>query len=144
MITDNPAAFAAARLHDTLEAQGVRIDLAPHDGKAPEDARPLARVDSPTVARLVRTTLKCSSIQHSRCCSRQSRARGGEDATRGTAAYGRCHAKTGTRVTVSALSGYCSTRSGDTVVFSLLTNETDPIAAKRLEDRMTAAIARLG
>ena len=38
---------------------------------------------------------------------------------RGTAARGRCRAKTGTRVTVSALLGYCSTRSGDTVVSSL-------------------------
>jgi len=93
----------------------------------------------------VRTTLKSSSIQHSELLLKAvARERGGEDATRGTAAYCRCHAKTGTRVTVSALSGYCSSRSGDTVVFSLLTNETDPIAAKRLEDRMTAAIARLG
>jgi len=215
VISDNPAAFAAARLHDALEAQGVRIDSAPRNGQAPADARPLARVDSPTIARLVRTTLKSSSSQHSELLLKAvARARGSEGATRGglratgvfarrlgarpmladgsglsldsrasprsvgklllamrglpefgafqaalpiagrdgtlrkrmrgTAAHGRCQAKTGTRVTVSALSGYCSTRSGDTVVFSLLTNETDPIAAKRLEDRMTAAIARLG
>ena len=215
VISDNPAAFAAARFHDALEAQGVRIDSAPRDGRAPADARPLARVDSPTVARLVRTTLKSSSSQHSELLLKAvARARGGEGATRGglratgvfarrlgarpmladgsglsldsrasprsvgklllamrglpefgafhaalpiagrdgtlrkrmrgTAARGRCRAKTGTRVTVSALSGYCSTRSGDTVVFSLLTNKTDPIEAKRLEDRMAAAIARLG
>ena len=215
VISDNPPAFAAARLHDELEAQGVRIDSSPRDGNAPTDARPLARIQSPTVARLVRTTLKGSSNLHSELLLKAvARAQGSQGATRrglrsvavfarrlgswpilvdgsglsldsrasprsvgklllamrglpefgafhaalpiagrdgtlrkrmrGTAARGRCRAKTGTRVTVSALSGYCSTRSGDTVVFSLLTNETDPIAAKRLEDRMTAAIARLG
>jgi D-alanyl-D-alanine carboxypeptidase/D-alanyl-D-alanine-endopeptidase (penicillin-binding protein 4) len=43
-----------------------------------------------------------------------------DDRTRGTAAYGRCRAKTGTLTGVSALSGYCFNRSGRVTVFSIL------------------------
>ena len=63
---------------------------------------------------------------------------------RGGRAQGRCRAKTGTRVDVSALSGYCRAASGDTIVFSLLFNRVEPARAKRFEDRMVATIARLG
>lgn len=215
VISDNPPAFAAARLHDALETEGVRVGSAPVSGRAPASARRLARVSSPTIATLVRTMLKSSSNQHSELLAKAvGRDGGGEGSTRdglravtvfarrlgawprladgsglsldsrasprsvgkllhamrrlpefgpfqaalpiagrdgtlrdrlhGTAAHGVCRAKTGTRTTVSALSGYCRTRSGDTIVFSLLINRTDPIEAKRLEDRMTAAIADLG
>ena len=44
------------------------------------------------------------------------------DRMRSGAARGRCHAKTGTLSGVSALSGYCDARSGDTYVFSILMN----------------------
>jgi len=62
---------------------------------------------------------------------------------RGTAAEGRCRAKTGTLSGVSALSGYCSAGRG-TVAFSILMNGVDVNAARSAQDRMAAAIARYG
>jgi serine-type D-Ala-D-Ala carboxypeptidase/endopeptidase (penicillin-binding protein 4) len=63
---------------------------------------------------------------------------------RGTAADGRCHAKTGTlflRTLASTLSGYCTTRSGRAVVFSMLFGGMPIQAAHVLQDRMLARIA---
>jgi D-alanyl-D-alanine carboxypeptidase/D-alanyl-D-alanine-endopeptidase (penicillin-binding protein 4) len=62
---------------------------------------------------------------------------------RGTAAQGRCRAKTGTLTGVSALSGYCDT-GGHEIVFSIVMNGTDVGAARLIQDRMVAAIARYG
>lgn len=64
------------------------------------------------------------------------------DRMRGTPATGRCRAKTGTLRGVSALSGYCSTQSGNDVAFSFIENNMSEHAAKRVEDRMVALIAR--
>lgn len=61
---------------------------------------------------------------------------------RRTAAAGRCPAKTGTLRGVSALSGYCRTPAGDLLAFSLIENRVYAAGAKRVEDRMVAAIAR--
>jgi D-alanyl-D-alanine carboxypeptidase/D-alanyl-D-alanine-endopeptidase (penicillin-binding protein 4) len=64
---------------------------------------------------------------------------------RGTAARGRCHAKTGTLNGVSALSGYCFQGAEDAdhaVVFSLLMNRVDVNRAHVVQDRMAALIAR--
>jgi len=64
---------------------------------------------------------------------------------RGTAARGRCHAKTGTINGVSALSGYCFQGADDAdhaVVFSLLMNSVDVNRAHLVQDRMTALMAR--
>jgi serine-type D-Ala-D-Ala carboxypeptidase/endopeptidase (penicillin-binding protein 4) len=64
---------------------------------------------------------------------------------RGTAAKGRCHAKTGTLNGVSALSGYCFQGAEDAdnaVVFSLLMNGVDVNRAHVVQDRMTALMAR--
>jgi D-alanyl-D-alanine carboxypeptidase/D-alanyl-D-alanine-endopeptidase (penicillin-binding protein 4) len=52
-----------------------------------------------------------------------------------------CHAKTGSLIGVSALSGYCTTRSGGEVAFSFLMNGISTTYARRLQDRMTQAIA---
>ena len=57
-------------------------------------------------------------------------------------ARGRCRAKTGTLANVSALSGYCRSRSGRTLAFSILMNGVYPVAARRLQDRMAQAMAR--
>lgn len=59
---------------------------------------------------------------------------------RGTAAEGRCQAKTGTLRNVSALSGYCRTTGGRIVAFSFIENEMDALSAKAVEDRMVPAI----
>jgi serine-type D-Ala-D-Ala carboxypeptidase/endopeptidase (penicillin-binding protein 4) len=60
---------------------------------------------------------------------------------RHTAAQGNCYAKTGTLNGVSALSGYCF-RGEDPVVFSVLMTRVDIGRAHRVQDRMTALIAR--
>jgi D-alanyl-D-alanine carboxypeptidase/D-alanyl-D-alanine-endopeptidase (penicillin-binding protein 4) len=65
------------------------------------------------------------------------------DRMEGTAAAGRCRAKTGTIIGVSALSGYCFNRSGKQIVFSILMNgvwSTD--RARLAQDRIAALIAR--
>jgi serine-type D-Ala-D-Ala carboxypeptidase/endopeptidase (penicillin-binding protein 4) len=63
----------------------------------------------------------------------------------GTAAEGRCRAKTGTISGVSALSGYCDLAAGP-VVFSILMNGigSNYTGARNLQDRMVVAIARDG
>jgi D-alanyl-D-alanine carboxypeptidase/D-alanyl-D-alanine-endopeptidase (penicillin-binding protein 4) len=71
----------------------------------------------------------------------------GRDGTLGSrmrhgAARGRCHAKTGTLTGVSALSGYCKTRGGRTLVFSLLMNRANIYTAHVVQDRIANALAR--
>jgi D-alanyl-D-alanine carboxypeptidase/D-alanyl-D-alanine-endopeptidase (penicillin-binding protein 4) len=61
---------------------------------------------------------------------------------RGTAAAGRCPAKTGTLRGVSALSGYCTTARGSTLAFAVLSNGVYSPAAKRVEDRIIPLLAR--
>jgi D-alanyl-D-alanine carboxypeptidase/D-alanyl-D-alanine-endopeptidase (penicillin-binding protein 4) len=56
-------------------------------------------------------------------------------------ARGHCHAKTGTLSDVSALSGYCEARSGDTYAFSILMNAFSPTVARRIQDKMVQAMA---
>jgi D-alanyl-D-alanine carboxypeptidase/D-alanyl-D-alanine-endopeptidase (penicillin-binding protein 4) len=56
-------------------------------------------------------------------------------------ARGRCRGKTGTLSNVSALSGYCTARSGDVYAFSILMNGVYPPGARRLQDTMAQAIA---
>jgi serine-type D-Ala-D-Ala carboxypeptidase/endopeptidase (penicillin-binding protein 4) len=67
-----------------------------------------------------------------------------DDRMRHSAARGRCHAKTGSLIGVSALSGYCKTRSGRAVAFSILMNGVNVPAARRIQDRMLGTIVRAG
>ncbi len=63
---------------------------------------------------------------------------------RGTAAEGRCQAKTGTLNGVSALSGYCRSRSEERIAFSLLFGgRVDTDAARTAQDKAVALIANL-
>ncbi|MGH2823080.1 MAG: D-alanyl-D-alanine carboxypeptidase, partial [Thermoleophilaceae bacterium] len=61
---------------------------------------------------------------------------------RSGAARGRCRGKTGTLSNVSALSGYCTARSGELYAFSILMTGVYTPGARRLQDRMAQAIAR--
>jgi serine-type D-Ala-D-Ala carboxypeptidase/endopeptidase (penicillin-binding protein 4) len=56
-------------------------------------------------------------------------------------ARGRCRGKTGTLSNVSALSGYCTARSGELYAFSILMNGVYTPGARLLQDRMAQAIA---
>jgi D-alanyl-D-alanine carboxypeptidase/D-alanyl-D-alanine-endopeptidase (penicillin-binding protein 4) len=61
---------------------------------------------------------------------------------RGTAASGRCRAKTGTLSGVSALAGYCKARSGKRITFALLMNRVNVWTARRIQDRIAIELAR--
>jgi serine-type D-Ala-D-Ala carboxypeptidase/endopeptidase (penicillin-binding protein 4) len=63
---------------------------------------------------------------------------------RGTAAAGRCQAKTGTLSNVSALAGYCRAVSGHDIVFALLMNNVGLGTARAQQDRFAAALVGLG
>jgi serine-type D-Ala-D-Ala carboxypeptidase/endopeptidase (penicillin-binding protein 4) len=63
------------------------------------------------------------------------------DRMRRGAARGRCRGKTGTLSNVSALSGYCTARSGELYAFSILMNGVYTPGARVLQDRMAQAIA---
>jgi D-alanyl-D-alanine carboxypeptidase/D-alanyl-D-alanine-endopeptidase (penicillin-binding protein 4) len=56
-------------------------------------------------------------------------------------ARGRCRAKTGSLIGVSALSGYCTSRSGRTLVFSVLMNHANVYTARAVQDRIAQALA---
>jgi D-alanyl-D-alanine carboxypeptidase/D-alanyl-D-alanine-endopeptidase (penicillin-binding protein 4) len=60
---------------------------------------------------------------------------------RGTAAAGRCRAKTGTLIGVSGLAGYCRSASGGRIAFALLMNRVNVLAARRVQDRIAATLA---
>src|SRR5690242_10842401 len=64
-----------------------------------------------------------------------------DDRMRHGAARGRYRAKTGTLSNVSTLSGYCNSRSGDLIEFSLLMNRTGVLGAHNVQDRMANAMA---
>ena len=60
---------------------------------------------------------------------------------RGTRAAGRCRAKTGTLIGVTALAGYCRSADGDPVTFALLMNRVNVWAGRRVQDRIAALLA---
>jgi len=95
--------------------------------------RLLERMHNQDIARTFRTSLAVTGLTGT------VKAR-----MRGTAAAGRCHVKTGTLRLVSALAGYCVTADGRDIGFALMFNKANTWAAKAREDRITAAIARLG
>ncbi|HEY8304490.1 MAG TPA: D-alanyl-D-alanine carboxypeptidase/D-alanyl-D-alanine-endopeptidase [Solirubrobacteraceae bacterium] len=61
---------------------------------------------------------------------------------RGTAASGRCEAKTGTLIGVSNLAGYCQSESGDILAFAFFTDGIATEAAHTIQDNMAITLAR--
>lgn len=111
------------------------------------DGSGLSRVDRTTAQQVVRLLQRMDAQETARTwvASLPVAGRTGtlRARMRGTAAAGRCSAKTGTLIGVSALSGYCTTTGGRRVAFSFIENQVCNYCAKTVEDRMVAAIARL-
>lgn len=111
------------------------------------DGSGLSRANKTTAQQLVRL-LQRMDTQDTAATWRASLPIAGQTGTlrtrmRGTAAAGRCAAKTGTLIGVSALSGYCTTTGGRNIAFSFVENRVCNYCAKAVEDRMVSAIARL-
>jgi D-alanyl-D-alanine carboxypeptidase/D-alanyl-D-alanine-endopeptidase (penicillin-binding protein 4) len=64
------------------------------------------------------------------------------DRMRRSSARGRCRGKTGTIIGVSNLAGYCVSRTGGRTAFAFLMNGVNIYTARRLQDRMTIALAK--
>ncbi|HWI72072.1 MAG TPA: D-alanyl-D-alanine carboxypeptidase/D-alanyl-D-alanine-endopeptidase [Baekduia sp.] len=131
------AGLAVARTQ--LSAFGIHPKLVDGSG--------LSRADRTTARQVVRL-LERMDGQDTAATWRASLPIAGQSGTlktrmRGTAAAGRCSAKTGTLIGVSALSGYCTTTGGVKVAFSFIENQVCNYCAKKVEDRMVSAIARL-
>jgi D-alanyl-D-alanine carboxypeptidase/D-alanyl-D-alanine-endopeptidase (penicillin-binding protein 4) len=60
---------------------------------------------------------------------------------RGSAASGRCRAKTGTLSGVSALAGYCRSAKRHRLAFAVLMNRVNVFSARLAQDRIAAALA---
>jgi D-alanyl-D-alanine carboxypeptidase/D-alanyl-D-alanine-endopeptidase (penicillin-binding protein 4) len=64
------------------------------------------------------------------------------DRMRRNAARDRCRAKTGSLIGVSALAGYCTSRTGARTAFAFLMNNVNIYGARTLQDRMASALAK--
>lgn len=111
------------------------------------DGSGLSRVDRTTAQQVVRLLQRMDAQETARTWVASLPVAGVSGTLkarmRGTAAAGRCSAKTGTLIGVSALSGYCTTTGGRRVAFSFIENKVCNYCAKAVEDKMVAAIARL-
>jgi serine-type D-Ala-D-Ala carboxypeptidase/endopeptidase (penicillin-binding protein 4) len=128
----------AAVVRGTLDDFGVRPRIADGSG--------LSRANRTTPRQVVRL-LERMEGQEVAPTWRRSLAVTGRDGTvsrrmRRTAAAGRCRVKTGTIRGVSNLAGVCSTTGGESVAFAWLMNGVNPYGARRIQDRMTALVAR--
>jgi serine-type D-Ala-D-Ala carboxypeptidase/endopeptidase (penicillin-binding protein 4) len=133
----------------TAAGLGVVRDVLAGFGVHPKlvDGSGLSRADKTTARQVVRL-LERMDGQDVAATWRASLPLAGKSGTlrtrmRGTAASGRCAAKTGSLIGVSALSGYCTTTGGQNVAFSFIENRVCSSCAKKVEDRMVSAIARL-
>jgi D-alanyl-D-alanine carboxypeptidase/D-alanyl-D-alanine-endopeptidase (penicillin-binding protein 4) len=110
------------------------------------DGSGLSRADRTSPHQVVQllTAMDASEVAEPFDASLPVMGRNGTLATRlrGTAAQDRCHAKTGTLHDVSALAGFCQTTGGERVAFAFMMNRVNPSAARALQDKMTAALAR--
>jgi D-alanyl-D-alanine carboxypeptidase/D-alanyl-D-alanine-endopeptidase (penicillin-binding protein 4) len=109
------------------------------------DGSGLSRLNRASPHRVVKLLLAMRKRDEFRPFAR-SLSIAGRDGTLGSRmrsgpARGHCRGKTGTLTGVSAVSGYCRARSGETYVFSILMNGVDPYGARSIQDRMMQALA---
>jgi D-alanyl-D-alanine carboxypeptidase/D-alanyl-D-alanine-endopeptidase (penicillin-binding protein 4) len=127
----------ATVVRDTLDDFGVRPRIADGSG--------LSRANRTSPRQVVRL-LERMEAQDTAATWRTSLAIPGRTGTvrrrmRGTAAS-RCRVKTGTIRGVSNLAGVCTTAGGRTVAFAWLMSGVSVYGAHRIQDRMTALVAR--
>ena len=127
----------ASVVRDTLDDFGVRPRIVDGSG--------LSRANRTTPRQVVRL-LERMQAQEIAPTWRSSLAVVGRSGTvsrrmRGTPAAGRCAVKTGTIRSVSNLAGVCATPGGD-VAFAWLMNGVNVYGARRIQDRLTATLAR--
>lgn len=145
-----PPLFAAKALTTALRRRGVTVRRSARSGATPEQTVLLAQSASPTIESLVASMNVPSDNFYAETLIKTLGARFGSGGTtsagaavvRDYAARDACRAKTGTLSNISALAGYCDTRSGDRVAFAFIMNYVYTPGARRLQDRMTAALAR--
>jgi D-alanyl-D-alanine carboxypeptidase/D-alanyl-D-alanine-endopeptidase (penicillin-binding protein 4) len=133
-------AAGAAVVRSQLASFGVHPRIADGSGLARANratprqvVRLLERMDGQEVGATFRTSLPRPGLRGTTLSRRM----------RGTAAARRCAAKTGTIISVSALAGLCDTADGHTVAFAFLMSGVYVPGARRIQDRMTMALARL-
>ena len=141
-------ALSAGRRGTTAAGASVATSFAARLGARPTrlaDGSGLSRANRATPARVV-ALLRAMQRRDEFGEFYSSLSIAGRDGTLGPRlrsgpARGNCRGKSGTLSNVSALSGYCRARSGDTYVFSILMNNVNPFGARQLQDRMAQAIA---
>ncbi|MDQ3723492.1 MAG: D-alanyl-D-alanine carboxypeptidase/D-alanyl-D-alanine-endopeptidase [Actinomycetota bacterium] len=137
---DGSLVAGADVVRDTLDDFGVRPRIVDGSGLSRSNratprqvVRLLERMHNQDIVRTFRESLAVTGVTGTV-----------KDRMRATAAAGRCSVKTGTLRLVSTLAGYCRTASGRDIGFALMFNRANTWAAKAREDRIAAAIARLG
>lgn len=152
--SDNAGAEAlAARLGDGSRRRGVRRAerFAASIGARVQlrDGSGLATADRATPRQMVRFLVAMRRVRGHRGWQHAFPVAGRSGTLaarmRGTAAEGRCRAKTGSlflRTNASTLSGYCSAHSGRSIAFSILM-ATTPENGRAVQDRLLARIAAL-
>lgn len=141
----------AAAATTTAGSRMLRTTLKPVLGTAPQihDGSGLTRRNRVSPALVTRLLVRLHNDATLAPVVRQALPRAGATGTlagrmRGTAAQGRCQAKTGTINGVSSLAGYCTTASGRELAFAILQNGSSPWSARAFQDRFVAQLAARG
>ncbi|EHN09953.1 D-alanyl-D-alanine carboxypeptidase [Patulibacter medicamentivorans] len=151
---DAPCAQQAAGVAPASTAAGITLErqtLRPLLGYSPRlrDGSGLTRRNRVSPAEVARLLVKLNGRTAVAPVLRAALPQAGRTGTlkrrmRGTAAVGRCQAKTGTLNGVSALAGYCTTRRKRDVAFAILQNGLSIPRAHQFQDRFVAQLAARG
>lgn len=143
--------LAAAPATTVSASRVLRATLQPLLGTSPQihDGSGLTRRNRVTPAQVSRLLLRLNADTTIAPVLRASLPQAGRSGTltgrmRGTAAVGRCQAKTGTINGVSALAGYCRTVRGRDVSFAILQNGVNVSSAHAFQDRFVSRLAARG